>query len=229
MNGWKIISCAALAFTAAACGDDLGPDPQHDVPPRPESFADVQRENAMQSALTADEMLGVLAVASEASVQQSMMARARATDQLVVAFAERIIAVQPHNQRILEAALQRLGVTPAESLASSGARQRAQQIMMMLQAQGIDFDTAFLEAQIATHREVIQILDESQVCILDFAVNCAGFGASSFAGGLDATPLPTEFGERELFTSMRSSLVAQLTDSSLLQSMLLVPVGTPSP
>ena len=240
------IWCLGILFALAACGEDGGADPQHAGQPRPSSFDEFLDTGRATSGLDASELLGVVAIATSASVERSTLAGMLGRDLLVRSFAARILATQPHDSQILEAALRRLGVTPSESEASSLVQQRAQQIQIMLQQQGVDFDRAFIESQIAAQRELIQIIDESSVCRGPLTVGgssatsggttpiptgtsplaCAGFGGSSFAGGFAGTPLGRDFDETSLFTALRSSLIAQLTDASFLQSMIGTPLGT---
>jgi hypothetical protein len=198
----------------------VGPDRQQNDQARPSSFdEEIQQANAR---LQADEVMGVMTVHIAAVTRQNELARLRGQDPLVRIFATRALAAAPFDRQLLDFALQRLGVSPVETELSSQVQQRAQEIQIMLETMGEDFDTAFLESQVAVQREIIDVLDESNACHQVRIRGCSGFGGNL---GIGET-LPLEFDEAALFTRMRSSLIAQMTEASTLMSMLAA-VGSP--
>lgn len=223
---------ALVALVLLSCGDDLGEGrPESPDRARPASFYEIPAGSAT-AGLEAAEVLGVLSVATQATLEQSLFARGHSRDPLVVGFAERVIAGQPHELRALEIALARLGISPADTEASVQFQQRARELMLMLQMQGDDFDTAFIQAQITTRRELLRILDESRICRFS-GRTCIGFGGASFidVDGDDEDDdvrfpeVGRDFDERSLFTFLRSSLLAQLTEVSFLQGLVTAPPG----
>ena len=91
----------------------------------------------------------------------------------------------------------------------------------MLEAQGVDFDTAFIQSQIQVERELLSVMDRANVCLLVPVAGCSGFGRSSPMGSPRDVPIPLEFDEQSLFTRLRASAVAQLTDASVLQTLVI--------
>jgi predicted outer membrane protein len=194
---WIGAPIGGLALFVFACGQEIGQDQMQNGAPRPESFNEELPVQNLGSGLDAAQVLGVMTVANAAGVEQAMLARQSGSDPLILSFADRIIAAQPHNQRVIDTAINRLGVTATTSLASDQFQQRAQQIMAGLLAQGVDFDRAFLEAQVEIQRETVRMLDESRACRIDARggsgsgigtpITCPGTGTGGGTGsGTDA-------------------------------------------
>ncbi len=215
MTRWKTTVCP-LALTAAvvACGGEA----RNEGPPngtgrsRPASFGSPVAEDA--SGLSAGELAQLVSIVSVATTEQSALATQLASDALVRSFAEDIIAAHAHDQRILDAGLTRLGIIPVESIESSQAQQEAQQIMAMLETQGVDFDTAFVEAQRTVHQALIDTLDESDVCH-------GAFRAGVASGDLGCNgPIRPAFDDQTLFSALRSSLLAETAAATFLQQVI---------
>jgi predicted outer membrane protein len=226
--------CVSLAAAMVlACGDDLG---EREPPPaqgRPASYGEFDPVGNEARGLSIEDLAGVMLASSEVSLARNVLARDRARDDLVRNFADRSIALQPHDLAIFNAALLRLGISPQSSIASDQIRQRAAELLTQLQLQGVDFDRAFLEAQIAAQREVIQLFDDSAACTGVTAtvpvrtISCTGFGGTQFGTGSSSPPVQLGFDANSFFTALRSSLLAQLTDTTVLAEMIATGGTTP--
>jgi predicted outer membrane protein len=220
MRSRNYVWCAGLAALAACGPEEIGPDREQNGAARPSSFDEAVAQGGAR--LEADEVMGVLVVHSSAIHQQNQLAFQRAQDPILRILVDRALAQSSFDRQLLDLALQRLGVSPVESQISSALQQRAAQIQIELELMGEDFDRAFLEAQIAAQREVINVLDESNACAQVRIAGCSGFAGRL---GVEET-LPQEFDERALFTRLRSTLLSQLTEASVTQSMIAA-AGSP--
>lgn len=236
---------AAGMLWLSACGDD---EEREFGPPRP-------GDGDTTLGLASRELAGVLAAADTAEIRQATLARQRARDGLVRAYAERIIDDHQHSARIQMAGLQRLDVTPIESDESRQLQERSAEVLASLQNQTVNFDRLFLEAQITAHQQVLRLLDESQACIgpsntgtggaasFPLGRGCIGLGAIDFAGrDTDSTGeagggpgfnLGGGMGavgqvddDQALFIVLRSTLIAHLMEAIWLRDTILS--GTPA-
>lgn len=112
-----------------------------------------------------DAQIAHIAVTANAiDVELAELARGRATDERVRAFAARMISDHRAVNEAAAALAARLGVTPADNDVSRGLREGAAAAKRTLEgADGAGFDRAYMGREVEYHRAVLSALDETLV------------------------------------------------------------------
>ena len=120
---------------------------------------------AQAGAKLSDPQIAHIAVTANAiDVEMGELARERGTDERVRAFARRMITDHTAVNEQAGALAARLGVTPEDNEVSRGLRQGGDAAKRALRAAGdAGFDRAYLEREVAYHRAVLQVLDDTLI------------------------------------------------------------------
>ncbi len=137
-----------------ATGSNAAVQPGH-VPP---SAADSAALAAELSAPLSDEQIALIAEGlSSGEIEQAKLAQTKATDTQVKSFAQKMIEHHGRSNRQLGA----LKTKKAESsLASTLARDSKLTMDMLTQANGADFDRAYVQAQVDGHQKALDTLQK---------------------------------------------------------------------
>lgn len=110
---------------------------------------------------TNPELLGFLMAHGETEVEMAEMARPKATNPQVQAFARTLADEHRALKSEITSAAQRLNVSPAAPAADDDLREEHREAMRELQeeARGAEFDRKFVEHEIEMQREVLDELD----------------------------------------------------------------------
>ncbi len=114
--------------------------------------------------LTDQEIFKVIDLANTAEVDQAKLAQTKAKNTKVKNFAAKMIS---HHGKAKEKGSKlstKLGVTPAESTASTQLKSDADAMMATLKsAPAADFDEAYINGQVQEHQKVLSALDEKLI------------------------------------------------------------------
>jgi len=157
------IAAATLALLlTTACGDSAG-DMQA-------STADSAAAPAAESptppapAVTDPQIAAIVVAANDADIHAGELARERATNAEVKAFAERMITDHTGVNQAATALVQRLGVTPESNPTSQKLTQDGEQGRTALQAQtGAAFDRAYVDGEVAYHQALLDAIDQTLI------------------------------------------------------------------
>ena len=143
---------AAVALASAAC-EPAGQEVTVIQPAAPGAVP-------TEVVLTEANMAAVLIAANNATIQRAQVARTRAANPQVRAFAEQILVEHQAAGQVIQQQAQRFGITPQpETIAAQLDANAAQTVAMMQTATGTEVDRIFLESEIANRRWLIQTLD----------------------------------------------------------------------
>lgn len=103
---------------------------------------------------------GLVVAANNATIQRSEVARVRAADPRVRAFAGRVLTESQRASGVIHQYLVTYGITPQpEATAAVIDRNSAQTVSMLQGAQGLEVDRIYLQSQIENDRWLINSLD----------------------------------------------------------------------
>ena len=157
----------AVAFLLAACGSGE-PEEQQAVPdaaPAAAAPATVDTASAAPASVVTDPQIAdIVVAANEVDIQAGEMAKARAADPRVKAFAERMITDHTGVNKAASDLVGRLGVTPEPNPTSGQLRDGGTSTRQTLQAKsGADFDRAYMESEITYHQAVLDAIDHTLI------------------------------------------------------------------
>ncbi|MET0399771.1 MAG: DUF4142 domain-containing protein [Longimicrobiaceae bacterium] len=157
----------AVALLLAACGSGE-PEEQQAVPdtaPAAAAPATVDTATAAPaSAVTDPQIADIVVAANEVDIQAGEMARARAADPRVKAFAERMITDHTGVNKAASDLVGKLGVTPEPSPTSTQLRDGGASTRQTLGAKsGADFDRAYMDSEITYHQAVLDAIDQTLI------------------------------------------------------------------
>lgn len=160
----------ALAVLLAACGSDEPAEQQAAadtasaaVAPAAPAAADTQAA-APASAVTDPQIADIVLAANDVDVQAGEMAKARATDPRVKAFAERMITDHTGVNKAASDLVAKLGVTPEPNPTSKQLRDGGASTRQTLGARsGADFDRAYMDSEITYHQAVLDAIDHTLI------------------------------------------------------------------
>jgi putative membrane protein len=133
------------------------PSPQPSIWGPPESG---ENEPAAKERLNENEILAVAAAANDGEIQMGELARQKAQSNEVKQFAATLVS---HHRQSMNKGKELLGKerTLEESRASRQVRDQASQELSTLRTEsGKEFDRKFINAQVRTHENVLELIDE---------------------------------------------------------------------
>jgi putative membrane protein len=113
-----------------------------------------------ESSLTDEQIVGVIGTANSNELQQARIAQKRARNKDVRDFARALIAHHERASNDLRALETRLGMVPQTSGPTSDLRSLNTEVVVALtEAKRVDFDRAFIAAQVGNYEEVLAAFD----------------------------------------------------------------------
>lgn len=144
---------AGLAADSAA----TMPAPGASTAPTPANNATSGAEAVVDDA----NIFAILTASNQAEIEPSQMARQKAQNAQLKAYAQRMITDHTALQDSGNALAQRIGAAPAEHALSEGIRTQTRATGQKLQGlQGMDFDTAYASAMAMSHQQTLATLQE---------------------------------------------------------------------
>lgn len=142
---------------AARAASQQQGQPASEVQPRPTDAATAPQ-------LDDADIAAIVAAANTIDSRYGEIARERATNPQVKAFAETMIRDRTALNNGATELVTRLGVTPRENDVSRSLEQQAAQMRDTLQTKsGAEFDRAYIDNEVAYHRAVLQAIDETLI------------------------------------------------------------------
>jgi putative membrane protein len=156
---------AALALTLTACGGSAGDAqdaPADSAAPAPAAQAPAPATAA--PAVTDPQIAAIVVAANDVDIRAGELARGRATNPGVKAFAERMVTDHTGVNQAATELVGRLGVTPESNPTSQKLTQDGEQSRAALQAQtGAAFDKAYIDGEVAYHQAVLDAIDQTLI------------------------------------------------------------------
>lgn len=168
MHMKKIRSVVALLAIVGlpACGqDEAAPPVLEETGIAPTTMAEDSLARAPEANGPTDAQIAAIVVAANsADSTAGQLAETKATDPRVQEFGRRMVADHGAvNQQAMELA-NRLGLVPEASPTSRMLTEDAQQNMQQLQnLSGAAFDRAYIDHEVALHRQVLEALDQTLI------------------------------------------------------------------
>lgn len=133
----------------------------------PVETAPVPEQGAAQPAvehLTDAQIAGVMNAANDAEVQQARIAQQKAKHPRVKKFAAMMISDHGNARKKQQALLDKSGMMPSSSNLMTQLNNDAQSTTQSLQsATAVDFDLAYMDAQITAHQQLLDALDRDLI------------------------------------------------------------------
>lgn len=151
---------AAAALTAACSGSEAAEqDAQTET-----AAAPAPATAAPAPAVTDPQIADIVVAANEVDIAAGELARTRATDAEVKAFAEKMVTDHTGVNKAASDLVGRLGVTPEPTATSDQLRQGGEQTRTALQGQsGAAFDRAYIDSEVTYHQAVLDALDQTLI------------------------------------------------------------------
>ncbi|HEX2079499.1 MAG TPA: DUF4142 domain-containing protein [Longimicrobium sp.] len=156
---------AAAALTAACSGaEGEEQTAQVEAAAAPAAQASAPQAAAPAPAVTDPQIADIVVAANEVDIAAGELARTRATDAEVKAFAEKMVTDHSGVNRAASDLVGRLGVTPERSATSDQLRQGGEQSRTALQGQsGAAFDRAYIDHEVTYHQAVLDAIDQTLI------------------------------------------------------------------
>lgn len=114
--------------------------------------------------MTDPQIADIVVAANEVDIAAGELARTRATDAEVKAFAEKMVTDHTGVNKAASDLVGRLGVTPERTATSDQLRQGGEQTRTALQGQsGAAFDRAYIDSEVTYHQAVLDALDQTLI------------------------------------------------------------------
>ncbi len=145
----------ALPLALAACAHNRGAG----------ATAGMGTTGAMAAGNLSDaQIAGVLEAVNLGEVQQAHLAQEKATEPAVRNYADNLRSGHELAARQQSMVLDQQGITPEETDLSRQLRQQSQQEEQRLsQLSGAEFDRAFVQAQVRTHQDALNLLEQKLI------------------------------------------------------------------
>src|SRR5215211_8153870 len=158
----------AMAVLLAACGSGEPAEQQAAADTASAAVApaaaDTQAAAAPAPAVTDPQIADIVVAANEVDIQAGEMARTRAADPKVKAFAERMITDHTGVNKAAADLVGKLGVTPEPNPTSKQLRDGGTSTRQTLQGKsGADFDRAYIDSEITYHQAVLDAIDHTLI------------------------------------------------------------------
>lgn len=160
----RFLAAAAVLALTAACGDaaDDAQASAAESPPAAETAAPAPAP--AQSAVTDPQIAAIVVAANEVDIRAGELARERAENPEVKAFAERMVTDHTGVNKAASDLVGRLGVTPEPNATSQKLTQDGEQARAALQGQtGAAFDRAYVDGEVAYHQAVLDAIDQTLI------------------------------------------------------------------
>ena len=156
---------AAAVLTAACSGSDAAEETaQTETAAAPAAEAPAAQPAAPAPAVTDPQIADIVVAANEVDIAAGELARTRATDAEVKAFAEKMVTDHTGVNKAASDLVGRLGVTPERNATSDQLRQGGEQNRTALQGQsGAAFDRAYIANEVAYHQAVLDAIDQTLI------------------------------------------------------------------
>jgi putative membrane protein len=158
----RFLAAAAVLALTAACGDSAD-DAQASAAESPPA-AETAAPAPAQSAVTDPQIAAIVVAANEVDIRAGDLARERAENAEVKAFAERMVTDHTGVNKAASDLVGRLGVTPEPNATSQKLTQDGEQARTALQGQtGAAFDRAYVDGEVAYHQAVLDAIDQTLI------------------------------------------------------------------
>ncbi len=159
----------AIAVLLSACGSGEPPEQQaaEKAAPAPAAAAPAEApagEAVAASAVTDPQIADIVVAANEVDIAAGEMARTRAADPRVKAFAERMVTDHTGVNKAASDLVGKLGVTPEPNPTSKQLRDGGAGTRSGLQGMsGAGFDRAYMDSEVTYHQAVLDALDRTLI------------------------------------------------------------------
>ncbi len=156
---------AAAVLTAACSGSEAADDTaQTETAAAPAAEAPAAQPAAPAPGVTDPQIADIVVAANEVDIAAGELARTRATDAEVKAFAEKMVTDHTGVNKAASELVGRLGVTPERNGTSDQLRQGGEQNRTALQGQsGAAFDRTYIDQEVAYHQAVLDAIDQTLI------------------------------------------------------------------
>lgn len=159
-----VIALGSMALSTA-CNDDNG---DNVVAPNDAGSGSNQDGGAQSDAgqvRTDGQIAAVVTTANTGEVAQGRVALTKAEDAQVRAFAQQMVTEHTAAQQSLTQVLTTAGITPQPNEVSRSLKSESDQVVQQLNttAAGPEFDSAYIQSQVAVHQKVLDLLDNELI------------------------------------------------------------------
>jgi putative membrane protein len=158
----RILAAAAVLALTAACGDSAADDQAAAADTTSAPAAETAAPAA--PAVTDAQIAAIVVAANQVDIDAGELARERAQNPEVKAFAERMITDHGGVNKAASDLVVRLGVTSEANPTSESLTRDGEQARTRLQGQtGAAFDRAYVENEVAYHQAVLDAIDQTLI------------------------------------------------------------------
>jgi predicted outer membrane protein len=154
-----------VAMAASCSGDDSAVTVTQDAggggttPPDASVPADASTDDAVVEAVQEPQIADVLLTVNRRELQQGQIAQTYAVTPQVQTFASLMVDEYTAINARQEALIATLGLTPADSATNRQLQSEADDVILQLQKLPDDFERVYIDAQVAAHAEVLNLID----------------------------------------------------------------------
>jgi putative membrane protein len=158
------LAATAALVLAAACGNAADDAQASTAETTPSAAPAATTTPTAAPAVTDPQIAAIVVAANEVDIRAGELARERATNAEVKAFAERMVTDHSGVNEAASALVGRLGVTPEPNATSQKLTQDGEQARAALQGQtGAAFDRAYVDGEVAYHQAVLDAIDQTLI------------------------------------------------------------------